>query len=293
MIKLAQCPVCGDNEISEKFAVKDFLVSGDEFNISSCKNCGLRFTNPRPDDSELYRYYDSEEYVSHANESNNLVNRLYKIARSFTLKSKRKLIEKYSINKNLLDVGCGTGHFLKQCKNHNWQVTGVEPNSLARNQASQLLSGNVFQEISEIPDSRYDVITMWHVLEHLPDLPHTIEKLKKLLHQNGSIIIAVPNYESYEQKMFKENWAAYDVPRHLYHFNKTSIKFLFDKHGLKVVEILPMWLDSFYISLLSNKQKSGKNKFIKSFITGLLSNTYAIKSGNFSSLIYIIRNIEE
>ncbi|MEN8249084.1 MAG: class I SAM-dependent methyltransferase [Bacteroidota bacterium] len=293
MVQLDQCPVCNSKEITNILTAKDYLVSGKEFNINSCSKCGLRFTNPRPNDKELGSYYDSEEYISHANESTSLVNSLYKIARSFTLGSKRRLVNNYAINKQILDVGCGTGHFLEQCKNHNWQVSGIEPNDLARNQANQLLNGNVYQDISEINNGEFEVITLWHVLEHLPDLNDTITQLKKRLQKKGTLIIAVPNYEAYEEKVFNEYWAAYDVPRHLYHFNQNSLKHLFEKHGLKVVETLPMWLDSFYISLLSNKQQSGRNKYIKSFITGLLSNTYAIKSKDFSSLIYIIRNLED
>jgi 2-polyprenyl-3-methyl-5-hydroxy-6-metoxy-1,4-benzoquinol methylase len=293
MIQLDQCPVCTSKEITSQLKAKDHLVSGEEFNIDYCSACGLRFTNPRPEDKDLDSYYDSEEYVSHTNESNNLVNRLYKIARSFTLRSKRKLVEKYAMNRTILDYGCGTGHFLYQCKKNHWKVSGIEPNNLARNQANQLVSGNVFPDLTDLSEKHFNVITLWHVLEHLPELTNTIIQLKKMLHPEGVLVIAVPNYEAYEQKVFNEQWAAYDVPRHLYHFNQQALNHLFSNHGLKVRETLPMWFDSFYISLLSNKQKYGRNKYINSFITGLLSNTYAIKSRNFSSLIYIIKHIEE
>lgn len=293
MLKLDQCPVCDSTKIQTILNAKDHLVSHESFTIDSCSNCGLRFTNPRPDDKELDHYYDSNEYISHSNETTSIVDSLYKIARVFTLRSKRKLVGKYAINKQLLDVGCGTGYFLSECKKDNWKVTGIEPNDLARIQANQLLEDNVKQKLSDVSGHVYDVITLWHVLEHLPHLDHYISELKQMLHNSSTLIVAVPNYEAYEERKFGEHWAAYDVPRHLYHFNQNSIKHLFNKHGLKVVQTLPMWLDSFYISLLSNKQSTGKDRYINSFITGLLSNTYAIKSGNFSSLIYIIKHGEE
>ena len=288
-MNIDHCPICGSDKTEYLLTAKDHLVSGDEFNIDHCSNCGFRFTNPRPDDKELAKYYDSEEYISHADEGNNLVNKLYKIARSFTLKSKLKLINKLSNNKQLLDVGCGTAHFLAYCQRANWQISGVEPNDIARKQAAEKTNIVIHEDLSEIDSGSYDVITLWHVLEHLPNLAQTIEQLKVLLAPGGSIIIALPNYEAYEEKGFREHWAAYDVPRHLHHFNQNSLGVLMKNHGLKIVESYPMWLDSFYISLLSNKQKYNKNKLVKSFITGLLSNIYAVKSRNFSSLIYVVK----
>lgn len=292
-MKIDQCPICESNNTKQILTAIDHLVSGDSFNIEHCNDCGFRFTNPRPDDQQLGKYYDSEEYVSHADEGNNLVNRLYKIARGFTLKSKLKLINKISKDKRLLDVGCGTAHFLAYCQQAKWEINGVEPNDLAREQAQEKTNIQIHKDLSEINNGVYNVITLWHVLEHLPNLPQTIDQLKTLLAPGGSIVIAVPNYEAYEEVKFKESWAAYDVPRHLHHFNQKSLGKLMQKHGLKIVETSPMWLDSFYISLLSNKQRYNRNKFVDSFITGLLSNIYAIKSRNFSSLIYLIKKSEE
>ncbi|RLD20959.1 MAG: methyltransferase [Bacteroidetes bacterium] len=291
-MKLDQCPVCGSDKFDHILTAKDHLVSGDQFNIDHCSDCGFRFTNPRPNDDELGKYYDSDEYVSHADEGNNLVNKLYKIARGFTLKSKIKLINRLSKNKQLLDVGCGTAHFLEYCQQAGWQISGVEPNDLARKQAEEKTNINIHKDLSEIESGSYDVITLWHVLEHLPNLSETINELKAMLAPGGSILIALPNYEAYEEQRFKEHWAAYDVPRHLHHFNQNSLGNLLNKHGLKIAKTYPMWLDSFYISLLSNKQKYNRNKFVNSFITGLLSNIYAVKSRNFSSLIYLVKKSE-
>ena len=292
-MKLDQCPVCTSHNINHIITAEDFLITREKFQIYSCDKCGLRFTNPRPNDDQLAGYYDSSEYISHSNESASLVDGLYKIARTFTLRRKRKLIEKLSLNKRLLDVGCGTGHFIDYCQQHGWQVNGVEPNDIARTQAEDKTKIIIQHNLSEIVDASYEVITLWHVLEHLPDLEQTMNQLKSLLAPGGVLIIAVPNFDAYEATVFDEYWAAYDVPRHLWHFSKKSMAQLSKKHGLKIVRTYPMKLDSFYISLLSNKNKNNSNKYISSFITGLLSNIYALKSKNYSSLIYQIEKSEE
>jgi len=287
-MKLDQCPVCQTNNFVYYFSAKDHLLSHEEFKIYQCKQCSLRFTNPRPETNELDKYYESEEYISHSNQNSTLIDRIYKIARSFTLKRKRKLLQSITSNYNLLDFGCGTGHFIKHCKEYNWQVSGVEPNKLAQRQAEENTQETIFQDLNEVKSKDFNIITLWHVLEHLPELNQTITQLKTLLKNDGAMVIAVPNYEAYEEKTFNEFWAAYDVPRHLYHFNRKSMAELLSKHGLKIVKTYPMLLDSFYISLLSNKNKYGKNKYLKSFLTGLLSNIYALKTNNYSSLIYHI-----
>ena len=292
-MRFDQCPVCHSNNINHIITAEDYLVTRERFQIDNCQNCGLRFTNPRPDDDQLAGYYDSEEYISHSDEGLSLVSTLYKIARTFTLRRKRQLIERLSQNKHLLDIGCGTGHFLDYCQQHDWQISGVEPNELARKQAEAKTNILIQDDISEITDTTFEVITLWHVLEHLPNLEQTMNQLKSLLAPGGVLIIAVPNFEAYEASVFNEYWAAYDVPRHLYHFNRNAVEHLANNHGLKIARTYPMKLDSFYISLLSNRNKTNSNKYINSFVTGLLSNIYAIKSNNYSSLIYQIEKSEE
>ena len=292
-MKLDLCPVCQSKNITYLLTAEDYLVTREKFQIYSCQNCSLRFTNPRPDDNKLAGYYDSKEYISHSNEGSSLLGGLYKIARTFTLLRKRKLIEKLSPNKQLLDLGCGTGHFIDYCQQHGWQITGVEPNAVARRQAEAKTKLPIRQDLSEIGGSSFEVITLWHVLEHLADLEQTMNQLKSLLAPGGVLIIAVPNFDAYEASLFKEYWAAYDVPRHLYHFNRNAMAHLATKHGLKIARTYPMKLDSYYISLLSNKNKTKSHKYISSFITGLLSNIYALKSKKYSSLIYQIEKSEE
>ncbi len=291
-MNLDRCPVCNSHNINHIITARDYLVTKERFQIDSCGECGFRFTNPRPDDDKLAGYYDSKGYISHSDEGTSLINSLYKISRGFALRRKQKLIGRLSKTKKLLDVGCGTGHFIDYCQRHGWQVSGVEPNQIARLQAEDKTKISIRHNLSDVTASGFGVITLWHVLEHLPNLGQTMNQLKALLAPGGVLIIAVPNFEAYEATVFKEYWAAYDVPRHLYHFNHASLSRLTKNHGLKIVRTYAMRLDSFYISLLSNTNKYSRSKYINSFITGLLSNIYALKSKNYSSLIYQINKSE-
>ena len=195
-----------------------------------------------------------------------------------------------SETKTVLDVGCGTGDFLLICKTNGWSVVGVEPNSKAKKLTKDKLQTDViFENINEIKSNQFDVITLWHVLEHVPDLDEYILKLKLLLKPNGILVIAVPNYKSFDARYYKNFWAAFDVPRHLWHFSQKSIQLLFSKFNFKLEKVLPMYFDSFYVSLLSEKYKSGSSNFIKAFFVGLYSNLKAISNNEYSSLIYILK----
>ncbi len=288
--KLTACPVCnsGDNELHT--TVKDYTVSQEEFNIVRCTNCSFLFTNPRPTPETLGSYYKSEDYISHTNKSNSPINLLYKLARTQTLKWKYNLVNKTK-PKSLLDYGCGTGHFLQYCKKNGIEVNGFEPDDGARKIAKDELGNKIFSSRDKINESFY-TITLWHVLEHIPDLNEALIWLKKHLTKNGQLIIAVPNPESYDATLFKEYWAAYDVPRHLYHFTKKTFTELATKHSFCVESIHPMKLDSFYVSILSNQQKHKAIKPLKSFLNGLKSNTYASKTMNYSSLIYVLTHTD-
>lgn len=290
--KLSECPVCSASNLKNHKVVKDYSVSQESFNIMVCENCNFQFTNPRPNQEEIGKYYKSEDYISHSDKSNTPINFLYKLARKYALSSKKKLINSITKNKKgrILDYGCGTGYFLKTMKDNGWKTYGIEPNDDARKIASSKSKVEENIEDLKLKNKKFDVITLWHVLEHIHNLNETMKVLKTILKEKGKIVIAVPNIESYEQSVFEEQWAAYDVPRHLYHFSQDTMNTLILKHGLKIKKIHPMKLDSYYISLLSNKYKFDKNKFIKSIITGYKSNIYAIKNeNNYSSLIYIIK----
>ena len=276
--------------------VKDYSVSGEEFQLIHHSEYDYLETSPKPSLEKLPDYYISEDYISHTNAKRNWFEKAYHLIRNISLKQKLKLIDSLSPNsKTLLDVGCGTGDFLKKAKQNNWNVFGIEPNEQARGIANQNTNGSVYnaEQLLKFKVQSFDIITLWHVLEHLPDLNENISTFKRLLKPNGVLIVAVPNYNSYDSKYYKNFWAAYDVPRHLWHFSQTSISKLFKKEKMKVVKTLPMLFDAFYVSLLSEKYKSNKMNFFRAFLVALKSNIKAIRSKEYSSLIYIIKNNEK
>jgi 2-polyprenyl-3-methyl-5-hydroxy-6-metoxy-1,4-benzoquinol methylase len=292
-IHYSSCPVCNSNAITPALTAKDYTVSKQEFSIWQCSNCSLRFTQDVPDETGIPVYYQSEEYISHSDTGKGLINKLYHLVRKRTLSGKRKLIEKYTGLKrgNMLDIGSGTGAFINEMQQAGWAITGLEPDTGARTRASILykLSLKDSAELFSLSPASFDAVTLWHVLEHVHELNEYVLHLKTLLRPGGKLFIAVPNYRSYDARVYKECWAAYDVPRHLYHFSPQSMKALVEKHGLKITSCKPMWYDSFYISLLSSKYKNGRSNFIHAGWTGFVSNLKALfDTGRCSSVIYII-----
>lgn len=266
---------------------KDHTVSKETYQILLNTELDLLVTQPVPENLE--KYYESENYISHTDSKKSVIDKIYQLVKNHTLKQKLKLINSFNTEgKTILDIGAGTGDFLLVCNKNNWKVFGVEPSKNARNIALNKKI-NLEENLTNFNNLQFDVITLWHVLEHIPNLMEYINNLKKLLKTNGVLVIAVPNFKSYDAKYYKEFWAAYDVPRHLWHFSKTAITKLFASEKMKVEEILPMKFDSFYVSLLSEKYKFGKTKPINAFLTGLRSNIKAKHSGEYSSLIYIIK----
>lgn len=273
--------------------VEDHSVSGEEFQLIENAKYGFLETQPQPQLEKLSNYYESEDYISHTDSKRNWFEKVYHIVRLISLKRKLKLINSFnSEEKKLLDIGCGTGGFLQAAKQSNWTVLGIEPDTKARGIANIKTANSVFEphKLNELESNSFDVITLWHVLEHLPNLEEQVSILKKLLKQNGALIVAVPNYKSYDAQVYKSNWAAYDVPRHLWHFSQESISNLFKIQNMKVVKTLPMRFDAFYVSLLSEKYKSKKMNPLKSFWVGCRSNFKARTTKEYSSLIYVIKN---
>ncbi len=262
---------------------KDHLVSEETYEIMLNKEKEMLVTSPIPPDLE--KYYDSEEYKSHHNSKKTVLNFIYNTVKKRSFKSKQTLFKNGKANKTLLDVGAGTGDFLLYCKENEFDVTGIEPNKTARKKAKEK-GIKLHKKVDDVLGKKFDVITMWHVLEHVPNLYECLDQLKTLLDDNGKLIIAVPNFKSYDAEYYKEFWAAYDVPRHLWHFSQKSIHRLFNAVDMKVTKVHPMKYDSFYVSLLSEKNKTGKTNFIKAFWIGLMSNVKAGKTKEYSSLIY-------
>lgn len=279
--------------IQTYITVKDHSVSSEEFKLVENSTYGFLETSPQPSLEKLPEYYKSEDYISHTNSKRNLFEKIYHAVRNISLKKKLRLINSFkSEEKKLLDIGCGTGAFLKKAKENNWIVTGIEPNKEARDIANLNTDNSVYntEKISKFKDLSFDVITLWHVLEHLPNLEEHVSIFKRLLKPNGTLIIAVPNYNSFDAKHYKQFWAAYDVPRHLWHFSRESVSKLFKTQNMEVVKNKPMLFDSYYVSLLSEKYKSKSMNPFRAFLIGLRSNIKAKRSGEYSSLIYIIKN---
>lgn len=294
MIHYSNCPLCQSGKLQPVFSVKDYTVSAENFMLLKCGDCTLVFTKDIPGQENIAVYYASQNYISHSNTQKGFINQLYHRVRTITLTAKRKMIVSQTGIKQgkILDVGCGTGAFLNEMKTAGWQITGLEPDDVARKNAVDLFGIHPLSstEIFNLPANSFNAITMWHVLEHVHQLHVYVEQLKNLLTHDGRLFIAVPNYTSYDAAHYHAHWAAYDVPRHLYHFSPQSMKILMQQHGLQVIETKPMWFDSFYVSLLSEKYKNGKGNFIKAFLIGLVSNMKALFDGErCSSVIYIIK----
>ena len=253
----------------------------------------MLYTHPKPSDSKLSSYYPDTNYISHTNQNKSLFDLLYHAVRYVSVRRKFRLLEASQPKQGaLLDIGAGTGFFLRAAKKRGWAVTGIEPNSSARNLANSKAPNTVFdtEKLSTLPQKSFDVITLWHVLEHLPNLEDDIKTFQKLLKPNGKIVVAVPNFKSFDAEYFKDFWAAYDVPRHLWHFSKQSISKVFLEVQMKLESTHPLVMDAYYVSLLSNKLKTGSHRILNSLRVGFLSNLKAVKTGEYSSLIFILKN---
>ncbi|TDU43529.1 methyltransferase family protein [Gelidibacter sediminis] len=274
--------------------VKDHSVSGENFQLLLNEDMGMLETFPKPSEDRLPEYYKSEDYISHTDAKRNLFEKVYHVVKGIALQRKLKLIESVvPESKSLLDVGCGTGDFLKVASKAGWKVSGIEPNVHARLIANKKTDEAVYdsEHLFKFESEYFDVITLWHVLEHLPNLEEHMAVFNKLLKNNGTLIIAVPNYNSYDASLYKEFWAAYDVPRHLWHFSRNAIKTLATTFDFQVVKTVPMKFDAFYVSLLSEKYKNGYMNFLSGFWNGWLSNLKARQTGEYSSLIYVLKKV--
>jgi len=294
IINYPVCPGCSSSSIRQQFSAEDFTVSHQLFGIWECGHCSLRFTQDVPDAASIGAFYRSDAYVSHTDTKEGIINRLYHFVRKRTMRKKNALIRHQTglSSGRLLDIGAGTGAFVHVMQRTGWQVTGLEPDSDTRQRARERygLALLPVDTLFQLPEESFDAITLWHVLEHVHDLHAYIAQIKKLLTPNGRLFIAVPNYTSYDAGYYRQFWAAYDVPRHLYHFSPASIHCLLEKHQLQLINCKPMWFDSFYISMLSWGYKTGGNNLIRSTWVGLVSNIHTLLNRQrCSSLTYIAK----
>lgn len=273
--------------------VRDYSVSGEDFELRHDEALDMLITTPQPSAIRLPDYYQSEDYISHTDGRRNIFEKVYQFVKSIALKRKLKLINaQVKDTKTLLDMGSGTGDFLKIASQNGWSVTGIEPNEQARKAANQKVQNRVFDidVLYKLEHRSFDVITLWHVLEHLPDVEAHLAVFNKLLKPDGVLIIAVPNFKSFDASYYKGFWAAYDVPRHLWHFSQMAMSSLVSSQHMIIAKILPMTFDAYYVCLLSEKYKTGIMNPIKAFWIGWRSNRKASTSGEYSSLIYVIKN---
>jgi 2-polyprenyl-3-methyl-5-hydroxy-6-metoxy-1,4-benzoquinol methylase len=292
MEELFKCPVCESNSLSIALTAKDYFFTQEVFQITKCNSCEFLFTNPRPNSTELNRYYQTDEYLSHSTTKKTALNILYSFLRNVSIKRKFSLISKIKFNGNILDIGCGTGEVLNYFNRKGWETLGIEPAENPRNFALSKYGLSVFEEshLDNLQTASFDIITMWHVLEHVSNLNERLSQVKRILKNDGTLIIAVPNSKSWDAGHYKNYWAAWDLPRHLYHFSISSFTRLMAKHSLIIEKIHPMKFDSYYVSMLSEKYQTGKSNYIKSGLNGFISNRSAKHHlGNYSSLIFQVK----
>lgn len=289
---MEECPLCGQKSISQKFLCEDYLVSHKLFSVYCCDTCRFIFTQNPPPPEEIADYYDSSEYVSHSDTKKGLINAVYHFVRKTMIRRKAKLVKKFCSGGTLLDIGCGTGYFAGTMKQKGWEVIGIEPSKTAAEMAKQKfgLTVNPPEALFDFAEKSFDVITLWHVLEHLPNLNETMTQFHKLLKDDGVLVVAVPNADSYDARQYQQHWAAYDVPRHLWHFSPNTILQLAEKCKFHIAQIKPMPFDAFYISMLSEKNKKKKLATIRGLFHGLISFFICLLNNKkSSSIIYIIK----
>ena len=285
-----ECLLCKNTSFYKYIKCNDYFLSSESFTILQCTNCSFKFTDPKPDINKIASYYKSDEYISHTNAKKGIFNNIYQFVRKINVKNKFNLINNFSTGNSILDIGCGTGDFLNYFNEKKWNSIGIEPDESARNIAiNKGIKAYPEDKLFYYPDNQFDVITLWHVLEHVYNLHNRISEIYRLLKKNGILIVALPNCNSWDTKYYKQFWAAWDVPRHLYHFDKETVKLLFNKYDFELIEIKPMKFDSYYVSLLSEKYKSGKQNLLKAFYHGFKSNLSAHKTKEYSSLIYVLK----
>lgn len=287
-----QCPICEHKIFSAFISCKDYFVSGEVFHIKKCNNCGFAITGNIDDEENIDYFYKSDKYISHSDSEEGLLNELYHLVRNYMLGRKHRLVNKVTgmNNGKLLDVGAGTGYFLNHMNRRGWQVTGTEKNTAARKFAKSEFNLDLLEtnDLFELKDNSFDVITLWHVLEHIHRLPENMETFHRLLKPMGRLIIAVPNHDSYDALYYEEFWAAWDVPRHIWHFKPKQMKMLGEKFGFRLRITKPMPFDAFYVSILSEQYKKSKFAIFKGIYRGKLSWIRSMfRPEKSSSVIYI------
>lgn len=294
MIHHKVCPLCSSQEIAHFLSCTDHFVSSEVFNICRCDNCGFIFTQDYPEESEAGHYYESDNYISHSDTNKEITDKMYQFIRRIMLNRKKRIIRKTTglSAGSILDIGSGTGHFLNTMKLEGWNIKGVEINAKAREYASSCFNIDTIspENIQTLPANSFDCITFWHVLEHFYEPFKFMEEIARLIKSDGVVIIALPNTNSFDSEYYGKRWAAYDVPRHLWHFNSSSFSIFAIKNKFLIVEKRYLPFDVFYISILSEKYRGSKFPVFSGTINGLRFSIRSLSNKSASSsIIYILR----
>jgi 2-polyprenyl-3-methyl-5-hydroxy-6-metoxy-1,4-benzoquinol methylase len=284
-----KCQLCGSNEHDHYLRSADYFFTKEEFDIVKCKECGFLYTDPIPNENLIGSYYESSNYLSHQAENKNLTAWIYRTIRNINVKKKFSLVQKFKPDGNVLEIGTGTGELLNYFQQKGWKTIGIEPNENACEYARSTYGLDISDEnrLNELKLKSFDVIMLWHVLEHVYDLRTRMKQIKNLLKETGFIFIAVPNINSPDFKKYGKYWAGLDLPRHLYHFNENSIRKLLQNHALKLISSYPMKFDAFYVSLLGERYLGNSAPYFRAFFNGYNANLKAKKENNYSSMIFV------
>ena len=270
------------------YSVRDELTSNDSFNLYWDKKRKIAWTDVS-NTKDLSKYYKSDQYISHNTMNKSFIQILYNVVRSImfhykyrTLKSFVKPLDK------LLDIGCGVGNFLSFMGKKNLNVTGVENNSIAL-EICKKKNLKVYDSIENLSDELFDIVSLWHVLEHLPRPNKIIEKIYDLLSSEGVLVIAVPNFSSHDREHYQNRWAALDVPRHLWHFTPDGLEEMLSSAGFELLKKNPLFFDVFYISFLSEKHKGNKLAFILAAIKGCYFSILSFFTKKHSTISFVFK----
>ena len=298
MVHYSKCPLCGSKETGLYIQTNDFFLTGEPFSLFRCSACGFIFTQDHPDESSIGRYYSSDEYLSHNDTAKGISGRLYRFTRSIMLRRKRRMVEQMTGTEKgtLLDIGSGTGHFLGEMKRAGWEVKGIEINEKARQYSVSEQNVDVIDPglVSFLPTGSFDCISLWHVLEHFHDPDSYVNEILRLLKPGGVCIIALPNSDSFDSGYYRKFWAAWDVPRHLWHFTPAVFGFFAQKNGFRIKAIRSLPMDVFYISMLSEKYKKSFLYFPAGIIKGAYFSILSVfRKNKSSSLVYFLKKIQD
>ena len=292
---MEKCPICGHNEFEKVYDLDDYKITQETFSLQKCTHCTLIYTVDPPLGDNIGRYYESDDYLEHSNRKNDLFSRMYGWGRDLMFGYKYGILKKLGSEKKILDIGAGSGYFLNFMRGKGYSVTGIEMSERARNHAKEVHNLDIHPDEmfhNKAFKEKFDIISLWHVMEHLYDLNQVVKRFDELLNPNGHLVIALPNYNALEVEIYKKYWNGWDVPRHLWHFSPQSLKHLMNNHGFEIERMKMMPLDPLFNTLLTNKYRQGNAvmnvlRMCTVGVMSLISGLFNVEKA--SSIIYVIK----